>query len=185
MPSLAPDGEKVAFLHSPRDDGKYDIWITSTTKPDAGQVTNTRNVSDVAWSPTDDWLAFVQSWSDETLEGQLSLVRPNGDDSHTLVGSGDAPDWSPDGKKLVYVHNGSIWVVNSDGTDAHMLIRNGHSPAWSRDGDLIIFMRAENCAKGICPEHVYLAFTDRSNPHEVGPACSDERRLVWLPDPFE
>ena len=40
--------------------------------------------------------AYVQNWSDETLEGQLSLVRPNGDDPHIVVRSGDAPDWSPD-----------------------------------------------------------------------------------------
>jgi Tol biopolymer transport system component len=117
-PSLAPDGEEVAFLHSPRNDGKYDIWITSVTKPNAELVTNTSNVSDVAWSPTGDWLAYVQNWSDETLEGQLSLVRPNGDDPHTVIRSGDAPDWSPDGKKLVYVHNGSIWTVSSDGRAA-------------------------------------------------------------------
>jgi Tol biopolymer transport system component len=185
LPSLAPDGEEVAFLHSPRNDGKYHIRITSVTKPNAEQVANTSNVSDVAWSSTGDWLAYVQNWSDETLEGQLSLVRPNGDDPHIVVRSGDAPDWSPDGKKLVYVHNGSIWTVNSDGTGAQLLIRDGHSPAWSRDGELITFMRPEKCGRSICPEHVYLAFADGSNPHEVGPAYSDERRLAWLPDPYE
>ena len=116
-PSLSPDGTKIAFLHSPENDGKYDIWVRSTTASDAEQETNTRNVSDVVWSPTGDWLAYVQNWSDQTLEGQISLIRPNGDDAHTLV-PGDAPDWSPDGKKLVYVHNGSIWTVNADGTDA-------------------------------------------------------------------
>jgi Tol biopolymer transport system component len=132
-------------------------------------VTNTSNVSDVAWSPTGDWLAYVQNWSDETLEGQLSLIRPNGDDPHIVVRSGDAPDWSPD----------------SVGTGAQLLIRDSHSPAWSRDGELIIFMRPEKCGRSICPEHVYLAFADGSNPHEVGPAYSDERRLAWLPDPYE
>jgi Tol biopolymer transport system component len=183
-PSLAPDGKKVAFLHSPRNDGKFDIWITSLTIANAEQVTNTRNVSDVAWSPSGDWLAYVQNRSDETLEGQLSLVRPNGDDPHVLV-AGDAPDWSPDGKQLVYVHNGSIWTVDSDGSDAHMLIPDGHAPAWSRDGELIIFMRADKCGKGICPEHVYLAFANGADPHEVGPAYPGARRLVWLPDPYE
>jgi Tol biopolymer transport system component len=183
-PSLSPDGTKVAFLHSPRDDGKYDIWVTSTTASNAEQETNTRNVSAVAWSPTGDWLAYVQDWSDERLEGQISLVRPNGDDAHTLV-PGDAPDWSPDGKKLVYTHNGSIWTVDANGTGAHQLIPNGHSPAWSRDGDLIAFMRAEKCARNICPERTYLAFSDGTNPHPVGPTYPSERQVVWLPDPFE
>ena len=26
-PSLSPDGKKIAFLHSPNNDGKYDIWV--------------------------------------------------------------------------------------------------------------------------------------------------------------
>ena len=27
VPSLSPDAERVAFLHSPQDDGRYDIWV--------------------------------------------------------------------------------------------------------------------------------------------------------------
>ena len=183
-PSLSPDGKKIAFLHSPKNDGKYDIWVGSTTASDAEQDTNTRNVSDVVWSPTGDWLAYVQNWSDQTLEGQVSLIRPNGDDSRTLV-PGDAPDWSPDGKQLVYVHNGSIWTVNADGTDAHQLIPNGHAPAWSRDGQMIAFMRAEKCSRNICPERSYLAFANGTDPHPVGPTYPSERQVLWLPDPFE
>jgi Tol biopolymer transport system component len=183
-PSLSPDATKIAFLHSPRNDGKYDIWVGSTTVSDAEQETNTRNVSDVVWSPTGDWLAYVQNWSEDTLEGQISLVRPNGDDARGLV-PGDAPDWSPDGKQIVYVHNGSIWTVNVDGTDAHQLVPNGHSPAWSRDGQMIAFMRAEKCARSICPERAYLVFANGTDPHPVGPRYPSERLVVWLPDPFE
>ena len=183
-PSLSPDGKKIAFLHSPKNDGKYDIWVGSTTASDAEQDTNTRNVSDVVWSPTGDWLAYVQNWSDQTLEGQVSLIRPNGDDSRTLV-PGDAPDWSPDGKQLVYVHNGSIWTVNADGSDAKQLIQNGHAPAWSRDGQMIAFMRAETCSRNICPERSYLAFANGTDPHPVGPIYPSERQVLWLPDPFE
>jgi dipeptidyl aminopeptidase/acylaminoacyl peptidase len=183
-PSLSPDGKKIAFLHSPRNDGLYDIWVTSPSVADAEQETYTRNVSDVAWSPTGDWLAYVQNWSEDTLEGQVSLIRPNGDDAHTLV-DGDAPDWSPDGKRLVYVHNGSIWTVNADGTDAHRLIKDGSSPAWSRNGEFIAFMRAQKCARNICPENVYLAFADGTHAHSVGPLHPSESQVVWLPDPFE
>jgi len=183
-PSLSPDGRKIAFLHSPTNDGRYDIWVTRTGVATAEQETNTRNVSDVAWSPAGDWLAYVQNWSDSTLEGQVSLVRPNGDDAHTLV-DGDTPDWSPDGKRLVYVHNGSIWTVNANGTNAHRLIRNGHSPAWSRNGELIAFMRAEKCPLNLCPEHAYIAFADGTHAHPVGSLYPSERQVVWLPDPFE
>ena len=75
-PSLSPDGTKIAFLHSPRNDGNYDIWVTSTTASDAEQETNTRNVSDVVWSPTGDWLAYVQNWSERDARGP-DLARPS------------------------------------------------------------------------------------------------------------
>ena len=184
-PSLAPDGDKVAFLHSPQNDGKYDIWTTSTTIPNAEQLTNTRNVTDVAWSPDGRWIAYIQNWSEDTEEGQLSLVRPNGEDAHTLVVNGDAPDWSPDGKHLVYVHEGSLWVVDADGTDAHRLVPDAHAPAYSRDGKLIAFLRTEKCSRNICPEHLMLAFSNGTVPREVGPVYPEEGHVTWLPDPFE
>jgi Tol biopolymer transport system component len=184
VPSLAPDGKKVAFLHSPRDDGLYDIWVTSTTASNAEQVTNTRNVSDVVWSPKGDWIAYVQNWSEETLEGQVSLVRPSSDDAHTLVG-GDAPDWSPDGEKIVYVHNGGLWTINADGTSARLIVRDGHSPAWSRDGKQIAFLRIEKCAKAVCPEKLMVVNVDGTDERAVGPDYPGERRVLWLPDPFE
>jgi Tol biopolymer transport system component len=183
-PSLSPDGERVAFLHSPRDDGRYDIWVGDVNANNAEQVTNTRNISDVVWSPKGDWLAYVHNWSVETFEGQVSLVRPDGDDAKTLV-NGDTPEWSPDGKQLVYVHNGSIWTVGSDGRDAKRIIPNGHSPAWSRDGEQIAFMRADRCAEPPCEEHVFLAFTDGQDVRQIGPAFPEERAVLWLRDPFE
>ncbi|HEU5064802.1 MAG TPA: hypothetical protein VFT86_02800 [Gaiellaceae bacterium] len=184
-PSLSPDAKKAAFLHSTRDDGRYDIWVGDAGgAADAEQVTNTRNVSDVSWSPDGDWLAYVQDWSDETLEGQISLVRPDGEDAHTLV-RGDAPEWAPDGKRLVYVHDGNIWTVGSDGEDAKRIIPNGHSPAWSRDGEQIAFMRADRCSKAVCPEHAFHASIDGTGVSQVGPRFSEERIVLWLPDPFE
>ncbi len=184
-PSLAPDGGQIAFLHSPHDDGQYDIWVTSTTVANAEQLTNTRNVSDVAWSPTDDWIAYVQNWSPDTEEGQLSLVRPSGEEAHTIGVNGDAPDWSPDGKHLAYVHDGSIWVADPDGSNAHQVIPNGHAPAWSRNNEMIAFTRTERCSRNVCPERLMLAFANGTGVHDVGPTYPDERRVVWLPDPFE
>ena len=75
-PSLSPDAKQVAFLHSPEDDGRYDLWIGSTTIDNAEQVTNTRDVSSVAWSPDGDWIAYVQGWSEITGEGR-DLPHPS------------------------------------------------------------------------------------------------------------
>jgi Tol biopolymer transport system component len=184
VPSLSPDGDELAFLHSARDDGRYDVWVGSTSANDAEQLTNTRDVSTVAWSPTSDWIAYVKGWSPDTLEGQIALVRPNGDDERELV-AGDTPTWAPSGNELAYFHDGGIWTIGSDGADPRLIVQDGHAPAWSRDGKQIAFMRAEKCGEAVCKERVHLVFVTGGDAPAVGPTFPDAREVLWLPDPNE
>jgi Tol biopolymer transport system component len=185
-PSLSPDGRQVAFLHSARDDGRYDVWTTSTgaLSDTSQQATAVRDVSFVAWAPRGDRLAYVKDWSEETLEGKIVLVRPNGDDER-LLGQGDEPAWTPDGKHIAFVHDGNLWTVALDGSERRLIVRDGRSPAWSRDGKEIAFMREERCGRPVCKDRLFLVFADGSNPHAVGPKFSSPHRVLWLPDPNE
>lgn len=183
-PSLSPDADEVAFLHSPRDDGRYDLWVGSTSMNDAQQLTNTRDVSSIAWSPTGDWIAYVNAWSEVTFEGDLMLIRPNGEDE-TLLTRGDSPTWSPDGSRLAFVHQEDIWVIDADGSDSRRLIANGESPSWSRDGSLIAFTREVPCGKPVCRERVFVVGAGGGEPRGVGPTFAGPRSIAWLPDPFD
>jgi Tol biopolymer transport system component len=183
-PSLSPDSDEVAFLHSARDNGRYDLWVGSTTLDNAEQLTNTRDASSVAWSPTGDWIAYVKDWSEVTFEGDIILIRPNGDDE-TLLTRGDAPTWSPDGSRIAYVHEGDIWTIDADGSDSRKLIENGESPSWSRNGALIAFTREVPCAKPVCRERVFVVGSGGGVARGVGPTFAGPRSIAWLPDPFE
>ena len=183
-PSLSPDAKQVAFLHSPEDDGRYNLWIGSTTIDNAEQVTTTRDVSSVAWSPDGDWIAYVQGWSEITGEGEIFLIRPNGDDETQLT-MGDSPTWAPDSSHLAYFHRGGIWTIAADGTDMQMLVANGESPAWSRDGGMIAFTREVPCGKPVCKERVFVVDAEGGEPKGIGPTFDGPRSIVWLPDYFE
>jgi hypothetical protein len=183
-PSLSPDADEMAFLHSSQDDGRYDLWVGSTTIDNAEQVTNTRDVSSVAWSPAGGWIAYVKGWSDLTSEGEIILIRPNGDDE-TMLTRGDTPTWSPRGDRLAFSHRGGIWTIGADGSDARMVIANGESPAWSRDGKMIAFTREVPCGKPVCKQRVFVVGATGGEADGVGPTFAGPRSIVWLPDPFE
>jgi Tol biopolymer transport system component len=183
-PSLSPDAADVAFLHSPRDDGRYDLWVGSTTISNAEQVTTTRDVSSVAWSPDGDWIAYVRGWSEDTSEGEIFLVRPNGDDETRLT-TGDSPTWAPDSSRLAFFHSGGIWTIAADGSDLQMRVANGESPAWSRDGKMIAFTREVPCGKPVCKERVFVMGATGGEPQGIGPTFDGPRSIAWLPDFFE
>ena len=183
-PSLSPDASKVAFLHSPLDDGRYDVWIGSTSADDAEQVTNTRNVSTVAWAPKGDRIAFVRGALDENDEGEIVLARTDGSDQRVLA-RGDSPSWSPDASQLTYSHGGGIWTIRADGSDAQEVYKDGDSPAWSRDGKMIAFMREVPCEKAVCDQRVVVGFSTGGETKAIGPKYEDAVSPIWLPDPFE
>jgi Tol biopolymer transport system component len=183
-PSLSPDGDEIAFLHSARDDGRYDVWVGSTAIDNAEQLTTTRDVSSVAWSPTGSRIAFVRGWSEVTLEGEIFLMRPDGSDQARLT-AGDVPSWSPDGSRLAFVHDGSVWAIGADGSDRQKIVEDAEAPAWSRDGKMIAFTRAEKCGKPVCEERVFLVPATGGPARPVGPAFAGPRSPLWLPDPFE
>jgi Tol biopolymer transport system component len=174
----------MAFLHSPRDDGRYDVWVGSTSIDNAEQLTTTRDVSTVAWSPRGDRIAFVRGWSGASLDGDITLIRPDGSGEHRLT-RGDAPTWSPSGSMLAFAHAGSVWTIRADGSNAHVLVTDGESPAWSRDGKLIAFMRAVPCGKPVCEERLFVIGATGGQAQGIGSTYTGPRSPVWLRDPFE
>ena len=168
-----------------KNDGQYDIWVGSTTASDAEQETNTRNVSDVAWSPTGDWLAYVQNWSDETLEGQISLIRPNGDDAHTLV-PGDAPGL------VARRQEARLRPQRLDLDGRRRRHRRAPSDSERPLAGLVARRRADRVharREVLRGTSARSARTSRSRTEPTrtrsGPTYPSERQVVWLPDPFE
>ena len=58
------------------------------------------------------------------------------------------PRFSPDGSKLAYLHNDTVWVMNADGGDKHQVSdRTAGGPSWSPDGKWIAYA-ALSCTGG-------------------------------------
>jgi Tol biopolymer transport system component len=78
----------------------------------------------------------------------IYTVQPDGG-GKTKVTSGTDPSYSPDGKKIVYVHfdgnDSEIYTVNANGGHRVQLTNNNntyeHDPSYSPDGKKIVYMR--------------------------------------------
>jgi len=92
--SFSPDGGFITFVNDAG--GMPQIWIKNLAQGDPIQITT----GDVAahhprWSPNNDQIVFSRG-------GSLWSVPPLGGPSRKIIEGGYNPNWSWDGKRLVY-----------------------------------------------------------------------------------
>jgi dipeptidyl aminopeptidase/acylaminoacyl peptidase len=86
-----------------------------------------------------------------TRDGGFSIYTMQADGSdQSRLGSGQDPNWSPDGARIVYYDqipfefNVNIFVMDADGSNPTNLTNsttNDYQPTWSPAGDRIAFVR--------------------------------------------
>ena len=109
-----------------------------------------QEVRSPAWSTTGT-IAFV-NYNDRSgkavgLEDGTYAIRPDGTRLRRLFGrysgTGQQPDWSPDGSRIAFVARRHIFTMGADGRGLRRLTANSgdSDPAWSPDGKYIAFIR--------------------------------------------
>ncbi|KAJ9203910.1 hypothetical protein DTO164E3_2264 [Paecilomyces variotii] len=124
---LSPDGSKVAYV-STKGNYTTNIWVKDLKTNRAYNLTDTATTrtSNIwpsghfrpAWSPDGEWLAFTSDrntdWTghsegvgwEHTQSLGLYVIRPNGSDFRALLHQSGyslgTPQWSADGKRIIY-----------------------------------------------------------------------------------
>ncbi|HEY9075236.1 MAG TPA: hypothetical protein VIO61_01745 [Anaerolineaceae bacterium] len=98
------------------------------------------------WSPDSRTIAFTSSRLAKATY-DIFLIDSSGSNVRPLTRKGknaSNPNWSPDGKRLVYaLDSKEIYIINADGSGDEMVFRSDRAaaicPIWTPDGKGVIF----------------------------------------------
>ena len=171
-PSFSPDGRRLVYCSMGSKSGVWELVLLDVDRP--GQRRIVGHGLFPVWSPRDNRIAYQRArergsrwfslWTLEvTDEGEVG--RPV-----EVVASGNAavitPEWSPDGRNLVFCtvldptadspagSRADIWICNVDGTGRTRLTHGRYGnlqPTWAADGS--IYFVSNRGVEGI--ENVY------------------------------
>jgi TolB protein len=155
----SPDGKRIAF-QSGRDDPFNEIYMMNADGSGVTRLTQSAGFDFYPkWSKDGKRIVFITGRYAANTEvpavNELEIMTMNADGTAltrlTSDGAADLdPDWSPDGKRIVFASNRSnpgsdvidLFVMNSDGTNITQLTFGGlnRSPVWAPGGKQIAFL---------------------------------------------
>lgn len=151
-PTLSPDGDFIAFsMRSSDDEEETSIYLLGVdgTRPIEVTADMPGFESSPRFSPDGKQIAFRSQTLD--AKGNLHVMRTTGGFRRSIGVDGHAPDWSPDGRSLVYSTTGyfqphgrpvagALRIVDIEtGDDREIHPGDAVDPRWSPDGEWILF----------------------------------------------
>ena len=189
-PAWSPDGRKIAF--GSEQDGPVDIYVMNRDGKAQRRLTRTaEEEGSLHWSPDGRRIAVVvqgRKGTGPVTSKHLYVVNADGSDRR-LLGRGQAPTWSSDGRKIAFRSdrdgNGEVYVVNADGSGLRRVTENRASdgrPVWSPDGARLLFTRF-----GGGSSDIYSVSADGSGAKNLTPDVRPARvgrdsSPAWSPD---
>ena len=172
-PKFSPDGKQIAYCATVDTDITY-VNDHHIYKMDVNGDNNQliiENAGSPQWSPQGNKIMFSSTGKDKSPQISVanadgsnqkqltSSVKPGWWDTGFARGGNSDPQWTPDGKKIVYVsqENGKqeIFIMNVDGSKQTRLTKakfRDASPEITPDGKYILFesRQSDMMNEGIC-----------------------------------
>jgi Tol biopolymer transport system component len=199
--SWSPDGTQIILdsNYGVRS-GFSELQVMDATGTNFRQLTHNGRQFDNwgQFSPDGTRIAWTH---DRDGEHSAIYVMNAADGSHVVQLTPDwlhaaTADWSPDGKRLIFVDNAcstcaqsDIWVINADGSNLTRLTNtpneNEFRPVWSPDGRKIVFSSAPMTAEhpdGDLPADIWvMRYDGKGRTNITNTPNFNERAADWGP----
>jgi Tol biopolymer transport system component/DNA-binding winged helix-turn-helix (wHTH) protein len=143
-PSFSRDGNTIAYVSD--SSGSDEVWVRGVAGGRAVRVTRSDDRSHIGrlrWSPAGDVIAYTRiPPGEEHATPSVWVVPPLGGAAHLLLSNARNPNWSRDGRTIVFERGAEIWLADRDGQNERRLagvpdtplLLTDRYPALSPDG---------------------------------------------------
>jgi TolB protein len=200
-PAWSPDGRRIAFVSS-RDSTsglailRTELFVMDADGANVEQVTNLGgNITHPSWSPDGQRIVFglENASGGVTAKWVIYTVSIDGSDlvnlSETIasdgyLGKGQFPEYSPDGKEIVFIalHRGtSVRVMSAAGGGLRRLTNDDRRevhPSWAPDGESIVYAVAQGSSFDL-----FVMGADGRNSRAIIESRYQETVPDWSPFP--
>jgi Tol biopolymer transport system component len=143
LDDVSPDG--ATLLYQSYESGNTAVAPLYSLKVLGGSPRYLKSVSSASWSPDGKSILYDEA------NGDVYRMNADGTSLHKLISPGSATRdfrMSPDGTRVRYFKDDSLWEATFSGANPHELIRGWHPSqqkccgAWSPDGSIFAFRAA-------------------------------------------
>ena len=183
-PAWSPDGTKLAF--SSHRDGDSEIFVMDRNGSNLRKLTNNDWSDELPdWSPDGRRLVFSSTKGDEQdIDFDLFIMNEKGRTRKVIGGVTTEANatWSPNGGRIAFDRNDTIYTIRPDGTDLkRMTPKNSvaSNPAWSNDGEDLAFQYDFVDSTWM---DVYRMSSSGEDENAVVQTTNNEQSPSWSPD---
>ncbi|MFN8401760.1 MAG: DPP IV N-terminal domain-containing protein [Anaerolineales bacterium] len=181
---------RIAILNVSRKYTKIALLDLQTSKIQNIQNPELDRAFDAfSWSPDGKWIV-VGGLFPEFQNSHLLLMSPDGDSINlSSYPQGANPDWSPNGKQIIYNSTKGFAIFDITGERTFQLTYPtglAYYPAWSPDGTSVAYVYNQNTSSSEMFDKKWELWIVNSNGKDARPVISDfpivRSPLDWSPD---